>query len=388
MSLILALLLFFIKGSYKVTNDFNKANNFILETGKITRKVNSWKESEEKISCVVSEILGTLEDIWNNSALTSEMAKTLNEGTYQSTVIVLTIQTVLKNLPLGSLSFISISERQSIASADRRGTGRRPDIMFIIEYLDVFFELMYIECSQLLCTEQKKVNDDIKLWRECNDGMYYTRKTLNLDKDQFKIIEVQIAGDTLHLNVFIRDKTNLEAKHGEYAKLKAETAKLKTENTKLLKRIIKEYVKNEADIAKLKTGLQYQILFERIKAIILELEIRNAILRPNRKFQDKCIQIAEEILNEEPIIEYRPPFLNGLEFDAFFQKYQIALEVQGNIKKLEGIINRNRLKRCICQDNGIFLLEVWYDEKPERVILERIQKIKCFVNQASQIFDL
>ncbi|CAG8668101.1 1802_t:CDS:1, partial [Paraglomus brasilianum] len=87
------------------------------------------------------------------------------------------------------------------------------------------------------------------------------------------------------------------------------------------------------------------------------------------KFQTKCIQIAEKFLNEKPIIEYRPPFLKGLEFDAFFQKYQIALEVQGSqhrlhntgwykdIKKLEGVVNRDRLKRCICQDNGIFLLE-------------------------------
>ncbi|CAG8664106.1 8069_t:CDS:2, partial [Diversispora eburnea] len=41
------------------------------------------------------------------------MAKTLNEGTYQSTVIVLTIRAVLKNLPLGPLSFISTSERQN-----------------------------------------------------------------------------------------------------------------------------------------------------------------------------------------------------------------------------------------------------------------------------------
>ncbi|CAG8711066.1 8307_t:CDS:1, partial [Scutellospora calospora] len=137
------------------------------------------------------------------------------------------------------------------------------------------------------------------------------------------------------------------------------------------------------DIAKLKTELQYPIIFERIKATILELEARNAKIRPiideftskseskkNRKFQTKCIQIAEEILKEKPIIEYRPPFLNELELDAFFQKYQIALEVQGgqhrfhntgwykDVKKLEDIINRDRKKRCICQDNGIFLLEV------------------------------
>ncbi|CAG8602732.1 2036_t:CDS:1, partial [Diversispora eburnea] len=183
--------------------------------------------------------------------------------------------------------------------------------------------------------------------------------------------------------------------------------------------IIEEYVKNEADIAKLKTGSQYPILFERIKTTILELETRNAKLKPiieeftkksesshlvtgkkNRKFQTKCIQIAEEIPNEEPIIEYRPPFLNGLEFDAFFQKYRIALEVQGSqhrfhntgwykdVKKFEDIVNRDRLKRCMCQDNRIFLLEVWYNEKPKIVIPQRIQKIKSFVNQASKIFDL
>ncbi|RHZ63487.1 hypothetical protein Glove_329g67 [Diversispora epigaea] len=39
--------------------------------------------------------------------------------------------------------------------------------------------------------------------------MYYTQKTLNLNKSQFEIIEVQIVEDTLHLNVFIRDKTNV-----------------------------------------------------------------------------------------------------------------------------------------------------------------------------------
>ena len=51
--------------------------------------------------------------------------------------------------------------------------------------------------------------------------------------------------------------------------------------------------------------------------------------KKNCKFQTRCIQIAKEILNEEPIIEYHPPFLNGLELDAFFQKCRIALEVQG-----------------------------------------------------------
>ena len=95
---------------------------------------------------------------------------------------------------------------------------------------------------------------------------------------------------------------------------------------------------------------------EALEARILKLEQgqvgREA--KKNRKFQTRCIQIAKEILNEEPIIEYHPPFLNGLELDAFFQKCRIALEVQGaqhrfhstswykDVKKLEDIINHDR----------------------------------------------
>ncbi|RIA83752.1 hypothetical protein C1645_742832 [Glomus cerebriforme] len=79
---------------------------------------------------------------------------------------------------------------------------------------------------------------------------------------------------------------------------------------------------------------------------------------------------AKEVLNEEPIIKYHPPFLNRLKLDAVFQKYQIALEVQGaqhrfhstswykDVKKLKNIVNRDQQKRCICLDNGISLLEV------------------------------
>ncbi|CAG8645977.1 2829_t:CDS:10, partial [Dentiscutata erythropus] len=92
--------------------------------------------------------------------------------------------------------------------------------------------------------------------------------------------------------------------------------------------------------------------------------------KPPTESIEKCILVAQILLNEEPIIEYRPSFLNGLELDAFFQKHQIALEIQGaqyrlhntswykDVKKLEDIVNRDRLKICICQDNGIFLLEV------------------------------
>ena len=207
------------------------------------------------------------------------------------------------------------------------------------------------------------------------------------------------------LEVLKQHITELEA---ENAELKAKKAEFKTKKVEFLKSTKKYYTDFEGYIVKLKHfGLQYPDNLESIEALILEIKAQNAknksIIeeyekelesKKNRKFQTRCIQIAKEILREEPIIEYRPSFMQGLELDAFFQKYQIALEVQGaqhrfhntswykGIKKLEDIVNRDRLKRCICQDNGIFLIEIWYDENPEIVIPERIRKIKGFVNQA------
>ncbi|CAG8645271.1 3152_t:CDS:2 [Ambispora gerdemannii] len=110
-----------------------------------------------------------------------------------------------------------------------------------------------------------------------------------------------------------------------------------------------------------------------LKVRITKLELK-LISKKNRKFQNKCIQIAMEILNEGPIIEYRLPSLNGLEFDAFFQKYRIALEVQGSqhrfhntgwykdVKKLEDIVNRDRLKR---NETIVRLKEVIKEKKLE-----------------------
>ncbi|EXX53152.1 hypothetical protein GLOIN_2v1780270 [Rhizophagus irregularis DAOM 181602=DAOM 197198] len=127
---------------------------------------------------------------------------------------------------------------------------------------------------------------------------------------------------------------------------------LKVLITELEAKITDEKARFEVLITKLKQDQA------EIDARILKLEQDQAERedKKNRKFQTRCIQIAKEILNEESIIEYRPPFLNGLELDAFFQKYRIALEVQGaqhrlhstswykDVKKLEDIVNRDRKK--------------------------------------------
>ena len=84
---------------------------------------------------------------------------------------------------------------------------------------------------------------------------------------------------------------------------------LKLRNAKPIKQMMEENNRHDARLKKLKTRI-----------LKLEQDQSEREFKKNCKFQNRCIQIAKEILNEEPIIKYRPPFLNGLEFDAFFQK--------------------------------------------------------------------
>ena len=118
----------------------------------------------------------------------------------------------MKNLPLGKTTFVSSSERQSSASADKKGdgrSGRRPDVMFVIKHNGKNYELLFTECSHLSYTMQKERDDQVKLWREVNDGMYWTCKSCKPDKDEFGIIGVQIAEKKLYLSVLIRDMSEV-----------------------------------------------------------------------------------------------------------------------------------------------------------------------------------
>ncbi|RHZ54562.1 hypothetical protein Glove_426g38 [Diversispora epigaea] len=200
-----------------IQEKYNKfVENFIgRDIDSLSRKLvhnEKWKESNEELAEVASRILGTLNDTWNNQAFDPEFAKLQSEGTYVNNVILPAIRATLKCLPLGKSTFVSSSERQSSASADRKGNGRlgrRPDIMFVMKRGEKNYELLYAKCSRLTCTTRKEKNDGVKLWRETNDGMYWTRKSCKPDKDEFSIIGMQVAGKKLRLSVLIRDMSEV-----------------------------------------------------------------------------------------------------------------------------------------------------------------------------------
>ncbi|CAG8662693.1 4450_t:CDS:2, partial [Paraglomus brasilianum] len=124
-----------------------------------------WKESDETFMEVTQDILDVVADVWMNPAFGPELMKTQSEGTYVTDVIIPSIWASLKGLPYSA-------ERQSIASADRKGDGyfgKRPDFMYLQKREGKIFELVFGECSRLLCSDTKKREDGIKLWRETND---------------------------------------------------------------------------------------------------------------------------------------------------------------------------------------------------------------------------
>ena len=54
---------------------------------------------------------------------------------------------------------------------------------------DKLYELMYVEYSRIFCNKQKEDDDNVKLWRETNDGMYWVQKSHKPEKGQVGIIE-------------------------------------------------------------------------------------------------------------------------------------------------------------------------------------------------------
>ncbi|CAG8635826.1 8552_t:CDS:2, partial [Paraglomus occultum] len=171
----------------------------------------NWRESEEVLRDIAVRILDTLGGIWKHPAFSPKFAKTQSEGTYVADIIVPIIRATLKDLPIGKSAYVSTAERQSVASKDRRGEkGKRPDIMFIAKHMDRIYELMFAECSRIICSGTKEDEDRVKLWRELNDGLYWTNRGCKLEeKNEFGILGFQIAGQNFKLYVLIRDHENI-----------------------------------------------------------------------------------------------------------------------------------------------------------------------------------
>lgn len=87
--------------------------------------------------------------------------------------------------------------------------GKKPDIMVLDQYVDKIFELIYVECSRIVCSTTKKANDEVKLWRETLDGASFVNIACRPTSNQFGIVGIQVAGMTIYLNVLMNDASGI-----------------------------------------------------------------------------------------------------------------------------------------------------------------------------------
>ncbi|CAI2186386.1 20495_t:CDS:2 [Funneliformis geosporum] len=75
-----------------------------------------------------------------------------------------------------------------------------------------------------------------------------------------------------------------------------------------------EKVRKDTDAENIKCNIEIVELKAEVAKLRCDIdELKKASeSKKNCKFQTRCIQIAKEILNEEPMIKYRLSFLNGL----------------------------------------------------------------------------
>jgi hypothetical protein len=83
--------------------------------------------------------------------------------------------------------------------------GKKPDVMGLIKQNDKIFELIYTESSRIICSETKKEEDDVKLWREMLDGASFISALCRPAGNQFGVVGIQVAGTTIYLNVLVKD---------------------------------------------------------------------------------------------------------------------------------------------------------------------------------------
>ena len=143
--------------------------------------------------------------------MTSTSCSEQSEGTYIADVIIPLLQMSLSDLPNGAIC-LSTVERQSIASKARRNLGiigermgKKPDIMGLLKQDEKIIELLYTESSRIVCSNSKKSDDEVKLWRETLDGTSYISALCRPVGNQFGVVRIQVAGTTMYLNILVND---------------------------------------------------------------------------------------------------------------------------------------------------------------------------------------
>lgn len=101
--------------------------------------------------------------------------------------------------------------------------------------------------------------------------------------------------------------------------------------------------------------------------------------------ETKMLDLIKEILpNHEILYRYRPSWLNRMELDVFIPLENVGIEYQGiqHFKPIDFFggeqtfiaqVKRDKLKKKICQERGVTLIEVYYDEHLSKdLILEKL----------------
>ncbi|PKB98565.1 hypothetical protein RhiirA5_431170 [Rhizophagus irregularis] len=77
--------------------------------------------------------------------------------------------------------------------------------MGLLEQDEKIIELLYTESSRIVCSNSKKSDDEVKLWRETLDKASYISALCRPAGNQFGIVGIQVAGTTMYLNILVND---------------------------------------------------------------------------------------------------------------------------------------------------------------------------------------
>ncbi|RHZ61200.1 hypothetical protein Glove_349g29 [Diversispora epigaea] len=151
-------------------SNFNNFNDSVV-MGNIFHNKN-WKETEAELVKITDRIFGTLGEIWNNPAFSTNTA------------------------------------HRNIGMSEMR-MGKKPDIMSLLKQNEKNIELLYTESSHVICSNSKKDDDEVKLWRETLDGTSFIGLSCRPTSNQFGIVGIQVASTVMRLNILVKDPAGI-----------------------------------------------------------------------------------------------------------------------------------------------------------------------------------